>query len=246
MNPSSLPYTTVFATYTTTHTYLLCIQTSGSALLVAACTLFGPRDMQSTFPLTLVMISLPSQMPTTPIVSIPIILSWSTLSYITQLLSPGASRNNLSGSEIMALHKGASKTLLLCQLLTGMGFPPTSSTPIFEDNQGTIKLIRTHRLTDTVCHFAVKIAWLHDKFLANHLHAAYTKTSMQLADCSTKPVNGSQLFQSISYAIGQHYYPSPHHHHYTLLDLDTYSYLHGQHTLVHNFDRQSIQSPSSS
>jgi hypothetical protein len=51
---------------------------------------------------------------------------------------------------------------------------------------------------------------------------------MELADCSTKPVNGSQLFQSISYAIGQRYYPLPAHHHYVLLDLDKYSYLQRQ------------------
>jgi hypothetical protein len=64
-----------------------------------------------------------------------------------------------------------------------------------------------HHLPDTICHYAVEIAWLNDQLLTNQLHAAYTKISMQLADCSTKPVNGSQLFQSISYAIGQCYYP---------------------------------------
>jgi hypothetical protein len=84
-----------------------------------------------------------------------------------------------------------------------MGFHPLSFTPIYEDNQGTIKLICTHRLTDTVQHYAVKIAWPNDQFLANHLHAACTTSTMQLADCSTKLVNGSQLFHSISYAIGQ-------------------------------------------
>jgi hypothetical protein len=65
-----------------------------------------------------------------------------------------------TGSEITALHKGASKTLLIRQLLTAIGYPPTTSTPIFEDNQGTIKLIRTHRLTDTVRHYAVKLLGL--------------------------------------------------------------------------------------
>jgi len=48
-----------------------------------------------------------------------------------------------TGSEITALHKGASKTILVRQLLTTIGFLPSSSTPIFEDNQGTIKLIHT-------------------------------------------------------------------------------------------------------
>jgi hypothetical protein len=39
-----------------------------------------------------------------------------------------------------------------------------------------------------------------------------------LVVCSTKPVNGAQLFQQISFAIGVWFYPVPSEHHYTALD----------------------------
>jgi hypothetical protein len=58
-----------------------------------------------------------------------------------------------TSNEITALHKSVTKTLLLWQLLTAMGFPPLSFTPIYKDNQGTIKL---YPLTDTVWHYTVK------------------------------------------------------------------------------------------
>jgi hypothetical protein len=47
---------------------------------------------------------------------------------------------------------------------------------------------------------------------------------MMLVDCSTKPVNGVQLFQQISYAIGVRFYPAPNQQHYSDLDLDTFSW----------------------
>jgi hypothetical protein len=43
---------------------------------------------------------------------------------------------------------------------------------------------------------------------------------MMLVDCVTKPVNGSQLFRLISYAIGLHFYPDPIQQHYVYVDLE--------------------------
>ncbi len=42
-------------------------------------------------------------------------------------------------------------------------------------------------------------------------------------DCNTKPVNGSQLFSQISYAIGQRFYPPSSSQDYHDLHLDKYS-----------------------
>jgi hypothetical protein len=96
---------------------------------------------------------------------------------------------------------------------------------IFEDNQGTIKLIRTQRLTDTVRHHDVKLAWLNEHFLRGSFLVAYSKTALMLVDCSTKPVNGSQLYNQISFAIGVRFYPSRDQQHYVDLDLDHFSWL---------------------
>jgi hypothetical protein len=45
-----------------------------------------------------------------------------------------------------------------------------------------------------------------------------------LVDCSTKPVNGAQLFQQLSFAIGVRFNPLPSEHHYTALDLSNFSW----------------------
>jgi len=74
-------------------------------------------------------------------------------------------------------------------------------------------------------HYAVKIAWLNEQFEHNHLKPSYTKTHLLLCDCITKPSNGAKLFDQISYAIGQRFYPSPVSQHYIDLDLHLYSYL---------------------
>jgi hypothetical protein len=124
-----------------------------------------------------------------------------------------------TGSEITALHKGATKTVLLRSSLQSIGFPLHSASLTFEDNQGTIKLICTNRLTDTVRHHVVKIAWLNEQYLNNSLKLAYTKTSLKLVDCNTKPVNGSHLLTQISYVIGQCFYPTTDTQHYHDLDL---------------------------
>jgi hypothetical protein len=129
-----------------------------------------------------------------------------------------------TGSEITALHRGAFKTVLLRSFLQSSGIHLNTPTPTYEDNQGTIKLVRTHRLTDTVRHHAVKIAWLNENFDNDQLKLAYTKTSMMLCDCSTKPSNGAKLFDQISYAIGQRFYPAPRQHYHDLC-LHEYSYL---------------------
>jgi hypothetical protein len=129
-----------------------------------------------------------------------------------------------SGAELTSLHRAAFKCSLLKTFLTSLGVSCSSPSTIFEDNQGSIKLIHTQRLTDTVRHHAVKLAWLNDHFLQGTFKIAYTKTALMLVDCSTKPVNGSQLFAQISFAIGVRFYPLPSQQHYLDLDLNNFSW----------------------
>jgi hypothetical protein len=93
----------------------------------------------------------------------------------------------------LQLHKGAIKTVLLHSFLHSIGFPLSSASPTYEDNTGTIKLIRTNCLTDTVCHHAVKISWLNEHYLNYNIKMANTKTSLMLVDCNTKPVHYHDL-----------------------------------------------------
>jgi len=62
-----------------------------------------------------------------------------------------------SGAELTSLHRAAFKSTLLQSFMTAIGKSFVSPCTIFEDNQGTIKLIRTQRLTDTVRHHDVKL-----------------------------------------------------------------------------------------
>lgn len=87
-------------------------------------------------------------------------------------------------------------------------------------------LIWIYRLTNSVHHHVVKIAWLNKNFDSDQLKLAYTKTFMMLCECATKPSNGTKRFDQISYTIGQQFlYPTPDQHHYHDLGLVEYSYL---------------------
>jgi hypothetical protein len=130
-----------------------------------------------------------------------------------------------SAAELTSLHRAGFKSTLLQSFMAAIGKSFVTPCTIFEDNQGTIKLIRTQRLTDTVRHHDVKLAWLNEHFLRGSFLVAYSKTALMLVDCSTKPVNGSQLYNQISFAIGVCFYPSHDQQHYVDLDLDHFSWL---------------------
>jgi hypothetical protein len=130
-----------------------------------------------------------------------------------------------SGAELTSLHHSGFKSTLLQAFLSAIGKPLVTPSTIFEDNQGTIKLIIMQKLTDTVRHHDVKLAWLSENFLRGSFPVAYSKTALMLVDCSTKPVNGSHLYQQISFAIGVCFYPDRSQQHYIDLDLDNFSWL---------------------
>ncbi len=61
-----------------------------------------------------------------------------------------------TGSKLTALHRGFFKTILLRSFLQSIGIYLNTPTPTYEDNKGSIHLICTYRLTDTVRHHTVK------------------------------------------------------------------------------------------
>jgi hypothetical protein len=103
-----------------------------------------------------------------------ILISWSCKKQPTTAL-------HSTGAELTALHRGTFKTILLRSFLQSIGFYLNTPTPADEDNKGSIHLIRTNRLTDTVRHHAVKLSWLHEVYSTNQVTTAYTKTTMMLA-----------------------------------------------------------------
>ncbi len=129
-----------------------------------------------------------------------------------------------TGAEVTSLHRGGQKSKILYHFLDSIGLPLSGPCLLFEDNQGTIKLICTNHLTDTVYHHDVKLAWLNKNFFAGTFDVAYTKTGLMLVDCITKLLNGSQFYTQISFSIGHHFYPDPSLQHYHDLDLGNYSW----------------------
>ncbi len=85
-----------------------------------------------------------------------VVVSWGCKKHLKTALHTCA-------SEVHAFFKGAHKTCLLRAFLTCLGLILSSPNPIFEDNQGTIKLIKTSLLSDTVHHNSIKLAYLKEQ-----------------------------------------------------------------------------------
>jgi hypothetical protein len=62
--------------------------------------------------------------------------------------------------------------------LASIGLPQDAPSLLFEDNQGTIKLLCTNCLTDMVCHHDVKLACLNENFLHGTFVIAYLNTKL--------------------------------------------------------------------
>jgi hypothetical protein len=97
-------------------------------------------------------------------------------------------------------------------------------------------LWKTSRLTDTVRHNAVKIAYIKEQMDEDAVTPASTKTAMMLVDCCTKPVYGVHLYTQISYMIGQRFYLTIDLQHYHDLTLTEYAWRH--HVTCSNLPKQ--------
>jgi hypothetical protein len=129
-----------------------------------------------------------------------------------------------TGAELHSILWAGFKNDTIQRFLGSIGLSFKSPSVIFEDNQGTIKLLCTHCLTDTVRHHDVKLAWLNEHFLHGTFIVAYLNTKLMLVDCITKPVNGVQLHLQISYCVGKRFYPASSTQHYVDLELHNYSW----------------------
>ena len=131
-----------------------------------------------------------------------------------------------AGSEVTSLLQGGQKSKIIYFLLASIGLPLIVPCVLFENNQGTIKLICTNQLTETVHHHDVNFAWLCEHLLNGTFKVCYTKSVLMLVDCLMKRVNSSQLYEQTSFSIDQRFYPDPSLRHYHDLDLATYSWHH--------------------
>jgi hypothetical protein len=114
-----------------------------------------------------------------------------------------------TGSEITSLTSGVKKTLHLRDFVSSLGYPIDTGIPRLEDSQGTIRSINPSCIHENTRHLAAKITWLNELYAAGIITPLYTKTMLQLADITTKPLCGKHLQAMISFLIGVRYYPLP-------------------------------------
>jgi hypothetical protein len=122
-----------------------------------------------------------------------------------------------TGSEIVSLSAGAKKPIHIRDFLGSVGYPVGEATPIFEDNQATIKSIKASRLHENTRHLATHMSWINECYTMGIIRLLYTNTALQLSDCNPKPLCGNHLQSSLAYVIGVPHYPSPGSTHYNAL-----------------------------
>jgi hypothetical protein len=96
--------------------------------------------------------------------------------------------NSSCYAEYIALHDSLHELVFLCQLLAGLGFGPTSSTPILCDNDAAHRLAEDHVSHPNVKHIRVKFHYIRD--LVEDSTASLTRVRSQdnTADILTKPL----------------------------------------------------------
>jgi hypothetical protein len=113
-----------------------------------------------------------------------------------------------TGSKTVSLTSGIKKTIHLRDFLSSVGYPIGDATPIFEDNQGTIKSIKASRLHKNTHHVATRIYCLKEHYAMGIIKLIYTKASLQLYDINTKPLCGQNFQAILAYVIGVRNYPA--------------------------------------
>jgi hypothetical protein len=112
-----------------------------------------------------------------------------------------------TGSKITSLASGIKKTTHLHAFLPSLGYLVGAPTPTFKDNQGAVKAICTSRIHDNNRYLVTKILWLNKKYTAGIIKLVYTKKSLQLLDCTIKPLCDKCLQAMLTYLMGIHFYP---------------------------------------
>jgi hypothetical protein len=101
-----------------------------------------------------------------------------------------------------------------------LGYPMGDGTPAFEDNKGTINSICSYWIHDNIRHLATKISWLNELYTAGILKLLYTKTTLELDDCNTKPLCCKSFKAMLSFLLSLWYSPLSDSKHYQSLYLE--------------------------
>ena len=105
-------------------------------------------------------------------------------------LQPSPSLSS-SEAEYFALTECIKELVYLRQILSQIGFPQTSATPVYEDNTGCIAFTREHYTSNRLKHVDVRHHWIRHVISQGQVIVKHIPTRDQRADIFTKPLGGT-------------------------------------------------------
>lgn len=105
-------------------------------------------------------------------------------------------------AELVALSFAMQEALWLRRLLAELEFDTADDpTPMLEDNQGAIALVKDHKFSDRTKHVDIKYFFAREQMATGSFTLEYCTTADMLADAFTKAL-GRVAFQRLRYLLG--------------------------------------------
>jgi hypothetical protein len=104
-------------------------------------------------------------------------------------------------AEYLAASSTTKEIIWQCRLLTSLGKPPDSPTPLFTDNQSALRLIKNPEFHRRTKHIDVQYHVIREAFLAETLLPSFVSSYDQLADIFTKALP-KEVFQRLRHQLG--------------------------------------------
>ena len=106
-------------------------------------------------------------------------------------------------AEYMALTAAAKEAIFLANLMKEFSIVMGSPTHIYEDNQGSISLVKNPMNHEKTKHIDIKNHFFREKFSESVIDVTYIPTSDNLANLMTKPATKVKLNQFHHKLFGQ-------------------------------------------
>ena len=116
---------------------------------------------------------------------------------------------NSSNAETRAIYTGLLDQNWIIDFSMRIGYPIGTSSKLYEDNQATIKIVLTDRITLQARPLNILITVLHEIHLRKNFNMVDTRSNIQLADLNSKPHEKKMIRNIIHNAIGSRFYPPP-------------------------------------
>ena len=106
-------------------------------------------------------------------------------------------------AELIALHEALPHLIWLRSLLTELGYPPTSPSILYQDNQSTIRICnKGHGYKSKTKHMDVRYYFVKDKIEDKTVTVMYLPTADMTADYLTKPLGGNIHDVHLNHLLG--------------------------------------------